>query len=795
MSPTSIPHGASARYDFVLSRRKHSDAFALWRFDPDSPELLQSVPLAAEARLNAKHQVLFIGRYLLEWGPVAFEDYEASFPYRLFEFDPKAANPLVRVVQAGLWTKKKFWYLRPDFGNPDGASKAYDSGKSLWLLPLGSFLLNVIPVGGRGTFQLWNFDPSPLAPADPLPAPYTPQGAFDTIQSGHELTPLGNYVLDREIATGHCWVWSFDPQCHEPLALPARWQGSMPQFTHQHKLVAIGDLVMSWIPGHPEAKVWSFSADPQTASPLTLLRCADLPAAFDGNTTLLGIQPPLPIDPVRQLVPGTVDHMRAKIKHVVHYMVENRSFDHVCGWLYAQDQRNIRFVGHDGPFQGADPSTQFNLNGNRKVPISLYNGGKLSNHVDLDFLKQDPYHDKADVMGQLFMNGHNGYAERATPDMGGFVRNNSSELVMQGYAPEQLPVLNGLAREFAVSDEWFASMPGATDPNRAFAFTGSTVGTLNNFQNGAEYTYWPTAHRRSSIWKLLWSYGFTDWKIYNSTEWMNFVHTYHLFLQGQIPAVDADTSRYIQPIEQFKKDARAGTLPAFSVLEPVWISLAGTTSYHPGADLVAGERELNDLYEAMKSGPAWEQTLFVITFDEHGGIYDHMPPPRAANPWPNDVNDGFRFDQLGVRVPTLLVSPWIDEHTVFRSPTPVAYDHTSFMATLLQWYGIPRAQWALGDRTDQAPTFEGVLARAQPRATAPRFQPPYDKNFPLDGQRIAPGRLGDLHALMAPRVVAAIACGKLSEAEIRRVAGDIMARAVTPKALQDMLMELAERVK
>jgi len=87
-------------------------------------------------------------------------------------------------------------------------------------------------------------------------------------------------------------------------------------------------------------------------------------------------------------------------------------------------------------------------------------------------------------------------------------------------------------------------MPGETDNNRAFAFTGSALGTLNNFQNGNQYIYWPFTPHRASIWKVLWANGVTDWKIYNSVEWMSFIHTYHLFLQGQIPTVDANLADY-----------------------------------------------------------------------------------------------------------------------------------------------------------------------------------------------------------------------------------------------------------
>ncbi len=424
-------------------------------------------------------------------------------------------------------------------------------------------------------------------------------------------------------------------------------------------------------------------------------------------------------------MPGTIDFMRDKVKHVVYLMLENRSFDHVCGWLYGKGEKGINFVGGDGPFDGAslemfniDPGAKGTVR--RRSTLREVQGRQAQRGSGtLDFLPEDPYHDKTDVGCASFSTARTRwYIERAKPGMGGFVWNNGVHEVMTTYSPDQLPVLNGLAGQFAVSDAWFSSMPSATDPNRAFAFTGSALGQLNNFQNGPQYVYWPFTPHRPSIWKALWTNGFTDWKIYNSVEWQNFVHTYHLFLQGQIPAVDAaiaaDQSSFIENIDQFKKAARAGKLAKFSFLEPAWIAASGTTSYHPGADPVPGERALNEIYEAMKSGPAWNETLFVITFDEHGGIFDHVPPPYAENPWPNDIIDGFRFDMMGVRVPTILISPLIKRQTVFRSPTAVAYDsddRSSRRASALARHApgplVPR-------RMRIAPTTRPTIRRCDP---------------------------------------------------------------------------------
>ena len=173
---------------------------------------------------------------------------------------------------------------------------------------------------------------------------------------------------------------------------------------------------------------------------------------------------------------------------------------------------------------------------------------------------------------------------------------------------------------------------------------------------------------------------------------------------------------------------------------------------------------------------------------------DHAKPPYAANPWPNDVNDGFRYDIMGVRVPTIVVSPWIKEKTVFRSPTEVAYDGTSFAATLLRWFGIPESRWCMGDRITQAPTFEGVLQCASPRDESPTLKPPYDRTFPREGKSGRRERLHDLHRLMAPRVVTALAAGKLGPDEINRISEQILADATDLKSLHAMIDALAKRL-
>ena len=877
-----------ARGDYLICRSTEEDAYSVWRVDIDSDQLRFSrMPGQTEAKFDHTHQLISIGNYILEWGPLTLEGYSSKgvFPYRLFKFDPSNRSPLgieavstaateavkpegvkvmnpkdvkavnpggVKAVQKGFWEKKKFWGGRPDFGNPEGAAKAFDQGIKLMLVPLGTFVLNIIPTTGRGTFKLFNFDPGSTDPLTPFPSMIL--GSFETIQFGHELIPLGNFVLDRVVdpkapanEKGKYWLWSFDPMDAAPLARPAIQKGRWHDIDENHQLIPIGEHVLDWDMKDNTYRLWLF--DPTSDNPLTRpkgkpLRSGEMPEAFHAEMTLeegikgsilTSIQGLRPINQAFADKPGSIDFMRTKIKHVVYYMLENCSFDHVCGWLYEKGEEGINFVppvppdSDLAPFKGAkhaqslgrdynidldepyaehfvgdtdetevvtniestsvltvgrtvmgsgiaagstivsiDSPTQITLsqattatasavsltqNTPKKVQLEKinYKGGKLS------FLPTDPYHDMTDTMRQVFFHDWNGYAERKKPNMGGFVWNNGMKEVMWTYTPEQLPVLNGLAKAFAVSDEWFCSMPGATDSQRAFALTGSSLGQLDNFMNGPQYAHWPDNPHRPSIWKVLWANGFTDWKIYNSVKWpkppeIPFVLTYHLFLEAQVASVDAKPEKYIANMDQFKEDAQTGNLPTFSFLEPVWIlSDKPATSYHPSAEdgKGPGEIALNEIYEALKTGPKWNETLLIITFDEHGGLFDHVPPSYAHNPWPNDENDGFKYDLMGVRVPTILVSPWIKEQTVFRSPAEIAYDSTSILATLLSWYGIPKARWGLGERTHHAPTFEGVFQCESPRNDAPELPSP--PSGEVRGERTE--RVSTMHQEMAWRMI------------------------------------------
>lgn len=709
---------------YLINRFASSNNYGLWQFNPNGSEIFTQVQIDPGAAFDPSYRMISIGNYILTWGP---NNGNGEYPYVLMEFDPLSPTPLEgTVIQGGSWPIKKFYeYWTTYSGNPAEQDE-------ITLIPMGTFVLFFVGAEGRGTYSLFNFDPNILNPntSDPLIESNVQLGsvAFQSIQGSRELVPFNNYVLDRSIDNSGYRVWNFDPQDNCPLSIPAVAEGTWQSMPAENQFIALGDHILSWSP--TDSSYILYLPNPAAADPFgTIVSQGTLPAGMSGSSSLMGIQTRDTISLSADPQPGTIEYMQSKIKHVVYYMLESRSFDNVCGWLYEKDQSQINFIGSDAPFNGASTSN-FNWFNGQQYHASKFMGGQLSTDYDLNDQSADPFHSVADILTQMYAEGYAGYKNGDTPDMSGFVLNNANPDVMLTLTPEQLPVLNGLASNYAISDEWFSAVAGGTTMNRAFSVTGSALNKLYSWEGGPVYTDWAHYIHRQSIWKLLYSNGITDFKIYNAMIWMNYAYTYHLFLQGQVPSIDNAASQFTATLDQFKEDAANGTLPAFSFLEPFWIAPTGTTSYHPKADLVPGEKALNEIYEALKNSPQWENTLFVVTFSKGGGIYDHVPPPKAIKAWANDGVNGFHYDLLGQRVPAIFVSPWIKKNTVIRSGQSTPFDATSFAATLLKWFGIPKGKWALGDRMAQIPTIEALFQETSARNDAPTLPNPYDKSHP-----------------------------------------------------------------
>ena len=414
-----------------------------------------------------------------------------------------------------------------------------------------------------------------------------------------------------------------------------------------------------------------------------------------------------------------------QIEHVVYLMLENRSLDNLLGWLYADAQPGrvipAGSAGYDGVARIPPRTLPYKSS---TYPILRGVGDDGTTVPNLD-----PNEAYESVLNQMFGDGNN-TVNTPPPDgtvagMQGFLRDFEASWettdewlqITATYTPSDLPVINGLARQYAVSDRWFCSMPTQTNPNRAFSLCGTSLGRLTNLHEDAvEQFATPT------IWNALATKGVSMGIFFHETWESGQCYTQYTFPNmNQVDPNLLCIAQMSDPNGGFWLRAAEGTLPAFSYIEPKWgygvsyETCVQGNDYHPPTDVTCGEKLLYDVYTALSGNAgSWQRTLLIVTFDEHGGTYDHHPPPwGATNPGdPGSLDSPFDFHLFGVRVPTLLISPYVKPGTVFRSPTNVPYDHTSILATLLRWQGIdptvkgPNYLW---DRTAVAPTFEGVL--------------------------------------------------------------------------------------
>ena len=444
--------------------------------------------------------------------------------------------------------------------------------------------------------------------------------------------------------------------------------------------------------------------------------------------------------------------MRNTIDHVVVLMLENRSLDSVLGWLYP-NANPPHIVGADNapPYRGLQTGGYSNDYGGRTIRVTRGTIGETGvAGVAAQPLRVpgiDPGEEYEHVNQQLF--GSPADPTKANPPKGtaagmaGFAYDYDAawetwpmlDQIMEAYTPAQLPVLNGLAGAYGVSDAWHSSVPTQTNPNRAFSLCGTSLGRVNNTWDAVEQ------YQTKTIWNALPSD--TSWGIYYHDIW----HEKQCYTQYTFPGcTDALASGEIEPISVFYDKARRGALPAFTYLEPKWGYGLGKpdgsgfycgevfgkrfgcqgNDYHPPVWVGPGEAFVNAVYESLVAdADAWRRTLLVITFDEHGGTYDHVDPQwRAIAPDDHRGPDGFAFDRHGVRVPTLLISPLVPAGTVFRSPrSDAVLDHTSIISTVLSWRGVDPAGAGLGRRVAQAPLFDFVLGDV-PRSDIPHFTVP-----------------------------------------------------------------------
>ncbi|KAJ9179817.1 hypothetical protein P3X46_008137 [Hevea brasiliensis] len=394
------------------------------------------------------------------------------------------------------------------------------------------------------------------------------------------------------------------------------------------------------------------------------------------------------------------------IKTVVVLVQENHSFDHMLGWLKTLNPEIDGVTGSESnPISTSDPNSSHIFYGDNAA-----------------YVDPDPGHSIQDIYEQVFgikwteaaLTSEN----TLTPKMNGFARNSEriqqgmSEAVMNGFKPEALPVYKELAMNFAICDRWFASIPSLTQPNRLYVHSATSHGATTN-----DAKLLAKGYPQKTIFESMDEAGFTFAIYYQDTPATLFYRNLRKL-------------KYLKKFRQynlhFEKHCKKGKLPNYVVIEPRYFDLLNTRANddHPLHDVSEGQKFVKEVYEALRASPQWNEVLFIIIYDEHGGYYDHVPTPVTGVPSPDDIVGPapyfFKFDRLGVRVPAFLISPWLEPGTVLHEPSgpePTSqYEHSSIAATVKKLFNLKEF---LTKRDAWAGTFEGVLTRTSPRTDCP----------------------------------------------------------------------------
>lgn len=384
-------------------------------------------------------------------------------------------------------------------------------------------------------------------------------------------------------------------------------------------------------------------------------------------------------------------------EHLVVLMLENRSFDHMLGFI----PRTPEF-----PIDGLDPANLPTCD----PAIGLAPVPPTKDAKTASDLEPDPAHDFVDVNVQIF--GNSDGTENG-PLMRGFVKDyaaTSNDVtkgtkVMKCFSPQSLPILSTLGQEYAVCDRWFSSVPGSTIPNRLFAHAASSNGSVTQDAVTAPFTL-------KTIFNVMdnpdnpYSY-----RIYTSTPGGSILLSNWYLIHHQ---------HGFRPYSEFQSDCAHGDLASYTFIEPRYdddlASGLYANSQHPDFPVDEGEKLIKEVYTALTKSPRWPKTLLLIVYDEHGGLYDHVAPPKltiepqfAKLKVPPSTAPPFAFDRLGVRVPAVFVSPLIKAGTIIPWPPNQPFDHCSIIATVRKLFCLSTGQTPFNWREAQAPTFDNIL--------------------------------------------------------------------------------------
>lgn len=382
------------------------------------------------------------------------------------------------------------------------------------------------------------------------------------------------------------------------------------------------------------------------------------------------------------------------IEHIVVIMQENRSFDHYFGHLPGNGQDDVDVPGT--PPTNPDPT----------------GGAAIAWHHESAYCVEDTDHGW-NASHQQWDNGKND----------GFTTSNvttndpSGHRAMGYYDATDLPFYYKLASTFAISDTYFCSLLGSTYPNRMFSVAGTSFGiittTISKLAPAGSY----------SVYQALTEKG-VSWKDYATDLPSTLLfHDYTVPLQQTAP-------EHFTSADQFVIDAQNGQLAQVSFLDAGFEESSSVeTDEHPPADLQLGQHYVWEKVMAVMNGPQWPKTAIFITYDEHGGLYDHVKPPAACAPddIPPDPTENpvpGAFDRLGFRVPMTIVSPYARRHFVSH----VVHSHTSMLRFIEAKFDLP----AMTARDANSDALFDMFDFSSPNTDVPTLDEP-----PVDAAQIA----------------------------------------------------------
>jgi phospholipase C len=367
------------------------------------------------------------------------------------------------------------------------------------------------------------------------------------------------------------------------------------------------------------------------------------------------------------------------IDHIVVLMMENNGFDRMLGWMGGAG-RDVDGVDAAHPLANPD---------------RIDGGEVLQRETRTRNIKRDPLHYLANSIAQLDGGSNQGFVTDFVRTHPGSTQAERQE-IMGWYPRGFLPALHMLAEQGVVFDRWFASMPGPTWMNRLFAHTGTSLGHVA--EPGSLFN--PNLHlyNERTLYDELSEAG-VAWRIYFGDVPQSLVLTHQWRHLANYRA-----------FQHWEADVRDGKLPAYSFIEPTYFG-PHQNDQHPPHDVMRGDALIARVYNPLRANPAlFERTLLIVLYDEHGGFFDHVVPPKAVPP--DQHTEHYAFDQLGFRVPAIFVSPLLDPGVAHD-----VYDHTSLLKMACgKWKGVR----PLGRRAEQAnDPWAELKWRAQPRTDLP----------------------------------------------------------------------------